>query len=317
MQEYVLLLSGLALLLAGAWTTVSSAGSLALSLGVSRLVVGLTVVAIGTSAPELIVSLASAWRGAADMALGNVMGSNLANTLLILGIAALFTPLALKKTMRRREIPFALLATLVLLVLANDTLISGVSGSYLVRGDGLALLGYFAIYMYYMFSHAAEGEADPLSSPARSAPVAGLMLLAGLAALALGGHWLVTGAREVALTLGLSEALIGLTILAVGTSLPEMATSVTAAARGDADMAVGNVVGSNIFNILWILGLTATVTPLRYNTLLNVDMGLLLLATLLFFLFTFTGRRHRIDRPEGTCFLILYGAYTGFLILRG
>jgi cation:H+ antiporter len=318
MQEYLLLLAGFPLLLAGAWTTVSGAGAIALGLGVSRLTVGLTVVAIGTSAPELIVTLASAWKGSADMALGNVLGSNLANTLLILGLCALLTPLVLERTMRKREIPFTLLATLVLAVLVNDAIISGTPPSQLSRGDGLALLGYFAIYMYYMFSLNGEGPPEPFSPiPQRPMPVAGLMLLAGLAGLSLGGHWLVAGARVVALDLGMSEALIGLTVLAVGTSLPEMATSVTAAVRGDADMAVGNVVGSNVFNILWILGLSAAITPLGYNLILNLDLILLIGGTLLFFLFTFTGRRNRLDRLEGGCFLCLYCGYIIFLLLRG
>lgn len=318
MQEYLLLLIGFPLLLAGAWTTVSGAGALALGLGVSRLTVGLTVVAVGTSAPELIVTLASAWQGAADMALGNVVGSNLANTLLILGLCALLTPLALERTMRRREIPFALLATLVLAVLVNDAIISGAPLSLLSRGDGLALLGYFAIYMYYMFSLSGESSAESSSPVAqKSMPVAALLFLAGIAGLSLGGHWLVAGARAIALDLGMSEALVGLTVLAVGTSLPEMATSVTAAVRRDADMAVGNIVGSNVFNILWILGVSAAVTPLGYNLMLNLDLAVLVLATLLFFLFTFTGRRHKIDRLEGICFLCLYAAYIGFLILRG
>lgn len=318
MQEYLLLLFGLPLLLAGAWATVSGAGGLALGLGVSRLVVGLTVVAVGTSAPELIVTLGSAWKGSADMALGNILGSNLANTLLILGLCAIYTPLALKKTMRRREIPFVLLATLVLAVLVNDGVISGAPVSLLSRGDGLALLGYFAIYMYYMFSLSKEAAGEPQSPVTqKSMPVAGLMLLAGIVCLTLGGRWVVSGASAIALDLGMSEALIGLTVLAVGTSLPEIATSAAAAVQGDADMAVGNVVGSNVFNILWILGISSAITPLGYNLMLNLDMTLLILATFMFFLFTFTGKRHRIDRLEGTCFLCLYIAYIGFLVLRG
>lgn len=318
MQEYLLLLAGLPLLLAGAWSAVSGAGALALGLGVSRLTVGLTVVAIGTSAPELIVTLASAWQGATDMALGNILGSNLANTLLILGLCALLTPLALQRTMRRREIPFALLATLVLAVLVNDAIISGAPLSLLSRGDGLALLGYFAIYMYYMFSVSGEeANESSLPVPPRSMFLAALLFLAGIAGLTLGGHWLVAGAKAIALDLGMSQALVGLTVLAIGTSLPEMATSVTAAVRGDTDMALGNIVGSNVFNILWILGVSAAVTPLGYNQMLNLDMAVLVLATLLFFLFTFTGKRHSVDRLEGVCLLCLYGAYIGFLILRG
>jgi len=276
------------------------------------------VVAMGTSAPELLVSLLSAFQGATDIAVGNVVGSNLANTLLILGMAAVITPLTLEKTLRWREIPFALLAALILAVLANDRFLSNTPGSVLDRGDGLALLGYFALFMYYVFSVAKRTEANSAPMPKQwSVPSAFVLVLCGIAGLALGGHWLVQGAKTIAAALGMSQALIGLTIVAVGTSLPELATSVLAALKGNADMAVGNVVGSNIFNILWILGVTATITPIAYNQVLNFDIWLLAAVTILFFIFTFTGKRHKVDRREGLLFVVLYAGYLGFLVWRG
>lgn len=316
----VQMMFGLPLLLGGAYGLVTGASSIALGLGVSRLIVGLTVVAMGTSAPELLVSLVSAFQGAADMAVGNVLGSNMANILLILGVSAMIRPLAMEKTIRWREIPFVLLSTLVLVVLANDKILTQAPGSRLDRADGLAILGYFAVYLYYLYSVAknSSGEQQEESGD-RSIrqPLAWVLVLAGIAGLTLGGQWLVSGAQTIAASLGMSQALIGLTILAVGTSLPELATSVTAALRGNADIAVGNVVGSNIFNILWILGVTATITPIEYNTALNLDMWLLVAVSLLFFLFTFTWKEHKIDRREGGLFFILYIGYLTFLILRG
>jgi cation:H+ antiporter len=315
----VQMIVGLPLLLAGAHGLVTGASSIALRLGVSRLIVGLTVVAMGTSAPELLVSMVSAFQGAADMAVGNVLGSNMANILLILGISAMIRPLAMEKTIRWREIPFVLLSTLVLVVLANDKILTQATGSRLDRADGLAILGYFAVYLYYLFSVAKNSTGGQEESGVRSIrqPMAWVLVLAGIAGLTLGGQWLVSGAQTIAAALGMSQALIGLTILAVGTSLPELATSVTAALRGNADIAVGNVVGSNIFNILWILGVTATITPIDYNTALNLDMWFLVAVSLLFFLFTFTWKEHKIDRREGGLFVILYIGYLTFLVLRG
>ncbi len=318
MIDILFLIIGLPVLLGGAYALISGATYLSLRLGISELVVGLTVVAMGTSAPELLVSLMASLQRAIDMAISNVVGSNLANILLILGISALITPLSLEKTLRWREIPFVLLSTIVLAILANDFIFSGAESSVLDRGDGLALLGYFVIYMYYIFSVAKKDdiELSPIKIQARI-PIAIALVLIGIVGLTLGGYWLVKSAKAIAVFLGMSQALIGLTILAVGTSLPELATSVMAAFKGNADIAVGNVVGSNILNVLWILGLTSTVTPLKYNLSLNIDIWLLVGITLLFFIFTFTGKRHILDRIEGGLFLGIYLGYLAFVVLRG
>lgn len=317
-MAYLLLLMGLPALLIGAELLVRGASSLALRLGVSELLVGLTIVAFGTSAPELMVSMLSAFKGSTDLAVGNVVGSNISNLLLILGISGLVRPLALEKSIRWREIPFCLLSTFVLAVLANDAFFSGGNGAVLSRGDGLVLLGFFAVFLYYQAGLAIQADAscEECGAP-KGVAVSFLMALAGIAGLGLGGHWLVAGATGVAKLWGMSDALIGLTIVAVGTSLPELATSVVAATRNKADMAVGNIVGSNVFNVLWILGSTAAIKPIRYNTTLNIDVWILAGATVLFFVFTYTGKRNKVDRPEAALFLALYVAYLVYIVMRG
>jgi cation:H+ antiporter len=317
-MTYLLFLAGFPCLLAGAYLLVRGAGSLALSWGVSELTIGLTIVALGTSAPELVVSLLAAIKGNADLAVGNVVGSNIANLLLILGTAALITPLKLSQSLRWREIPFVLLSALVLAVLANDHLVSGHGYSMLDRGDGLVMLVFFAIFLYYVFSVAKSNDAETVEK-IEPAPIAWAvsMVIVGAGGLALGGQWIVDGAVILARGLGVSQAVIGLTVVAFGTSLPELATSLLAAWRGNADLSVGNVIGSNILNIFWILGLTAAVTPIDYNQSLNLDIWLLVVATILFFIFTYTGRRHCLDRVEGGLFLVIYIGYLAFLAWRG
>jgi cation:H+ antiporter len=321
----ILFALGFPALIGGALLLVRGAGSVALKLGMSELAVGLTIVALGTSAPELIIALVSAFRGAADLAVANVIGSNTANILLILGVAAMIRPLSMRKTLRWREIPFILLSILVLAAMANDRLLAGrptQSGcpiaSLLSRGDGLVLLGFFAIYMYYVFSVAGQKDEEVVEK-VQTVPalLSVLMILGGAAGLAAGGQWIVNGARTIAQNAGMSEAMIGLTIIAVGTSLPELAASAVAARQGNADLAIGNVVGSNILNVLWILGLTASITPVGFNVLLNTDIWILCGVTLLFFLFTWTGGPHKIDRAEGAILLVLYVSYVVFIVLRG
>ncbi len=315
---YILFVIGFPALIGGAYLLVRGAGSIALKLGMSELSVGLTIVAIGTSAPELMVALVSAVKGAPDLAVSNVVGSNTANILLILGLTAVIRPLKMHKSLRRREIPFVLLSTLVLAALANDRLLSGHIASVLSRGDGLALLGFFAVYMYYVFSVARKKDENVVESvKTASVPLSVLMILGGAGGLAAGGQWIVDGARAIAASAGMSEAMIGLTIVSVGTSLPELATTAVAAGKGNADLAIGNVVGSNVLNVLWILGLTAGIAPVGFNVVLNTDIWILCGITLLFFLFTYTWEKHKIDRAEGAILLVLYGSYITFIVLRG
>ncbi|MFP4268123.1 MAG: calcium/sodium antiporter [Spirochaetaceae bacterium] len=318
MLIYILFLLGFPLLIGGAYATVRGASTLALKLGISELVIGMTVVAFGTSAPELLVSTFAAFKGSPDVGTGNIIGSNLSNLLLIIGIASLITPLKMQKSIRRREIPFTLLATLILLVLVNDTILNGTDNNSLNLGDGIVLLGFFSIYLYYIFSLSKAGD-EPVEKveTTSSIPLALLFLAAGIAGLGFGGQWLVDGASTIAARLGMSEALIGLTVVALGTSLPELATSVTAALRGQPDMAIGNVVGSNVFNILWILGFSSVLHEVGFNISLNIDLLFLIFVTLLFFLFTFTGKKHQIGRVEGGIFLLFYALYIVFVVVRG
>ncbi len=321
----LLILLGLAVLVAGAEGLVRGAASLAAKFRISPLIIGLTVVAFGTSAPELTVNMVAALNGSADIAIGNVVGSNIANILLILGISALIVPLTVKSNTVWKEIPLALLGMVLLFVMGNDQLLDGVHYSALTRTDGIALLSLFFIFMYYIFGMAKADRTlasevkreEQESIKEYSLPVSGALVLIGLAGLVIGGRLLVDSAVAIAAAAGLSEALIGLTIVAIGTSLPELATSVVAAVRGHADIAIGNIVGSNIFNVFWILGLTATMLQMPFNPATNVDIMVGIGATALLFVFMFLGHKHKLTRYEGGAFLALYVGYIVYLILRG
>lgn len=319
MLIYILFAVGFVLLIKGADLLVTGASSLAKRIGVSSLMIGLTIVAFGTSMPELVVNLLASAQGNTDIAIGNVVGSNIANILLILGVSAMIYPLAVQRGTVWKEIPFALLAVVMLIIMANDVLFDGSTTSVLSRIDGLVLIGFFVIFLYYVFGLAKNGkensedESVELFSVGRSI----LMIGAGLVGLVLGGKWIVDGAVAFASSLGVSEALIGLTVVAVGTSLPELATSAVAAYRRNVDIAIGNVIGSNIFNIFWILGLSAIIKPLPFAPSLNADLLMVVLATSLLFLALFVGKRQILERWQGGVFVAMYVAYTIFLIFRG
>lgn len=309
---------GLVLLVKGADFLVSGAASLAKKRGISPLVVGLTIVAFGTSAPELVVNLLASFSGNSDIAIGNVIGSNIANIFLILGITAAIFPLSVQKGTVWKEIPFSLLGVFVLAVLANDVLIDGSNASVLGRGDGLVLMAFFIIFLYYTFGIGggeSAGEAEEM--PIFSTPKSLLMVIGGMIGLTVGGQLMIDSAVDIAKTLGISDKLIGLTIVAIGTSLPELATSVSAALKKQSDIAVGNVVGSNIFNVFWILGASATIRPLPFSADLNADIAVVIGATALLFIFLFLGTKHRIDRWQGGVFVGIYAAYLGYLTVRG
>ncbi len=318
MLSYVLLVVGFVLLIKGADLLVDGASSIAKRLNVSDLVIGLTVVAFGTSTPELSVNLISSIKGNTGIAVGNVLGSNVANILLILGISSMIYPLSVSKGTVWKEIPFSLLATLVFAILANDRLIDGAGASAIGRSDGLVLLSFFAIFLYYSFSIAKpiEGMAMEIPSDVRSLAGAVIRVLLGLAGLTLGGQWIVGGAMSIALTFGLSEALVGLTIVAIGTSLPELATSAMAAYRRNVEIAVGNVVGSCIFNVLLVLGLSSVIRPLPFDPAANPDIAVLLGASLMLFISMFTLKSRSVDRVEGGLFVFCYVAYMAFLVVR-
>lgn len=319
MLAYLMLAVGFVLLVKGADLLVSGAASVARRWNVSDLVIGLTVVAFGTSTPEMAVTVVSSIQGNTDIAIGNVVGSNIANILLILGVASLLCPLSVSAGTVWKEIPFSLLAALVLATLANDRWIDGAAVSVIGRSDGIILLFFFAIFLYYSFSIAQDIEGLPEQVPMTVYSTTGsaLRIVAGLGALTLGGKWIVDGAVDIALDLGMSEAMVGLTIVAVGTSLPELATSAMAARRKNADIAVGNVVGSNIFNILLVLGVGSLVSPLPFSPRANTDIAVLVFSSFLLFAAMFTVRRRSVDRREGAVFLAFYAVYVGMTVLRG
>lgn len=312
MLNYIFLIGGMALIIFSANWLVDGASSLAKRFGISNLVIGLTVVAFGTSAPELTVNIFSALQGSTDIAIGNVLGSNIANIFLIVGIASIIYPLAIQKNTTWKEIPLSLLAAVVLGIIANDQLIDNSTlGNFVSRVDGLVLLAFFVIFLVYTVEIARNSSGTENEEAVKPLTVgrAILLVLAGLAGLYFGGKYLVEGAVNIARDLGLSERLIGLTIVAVGTSLPELATSITAALKKNADIAIGNIVGSNIFNIFFILGITAVIQPLPFNTASNLDILVTILASFLLFLTTLTIGKKRVDRPEGVVFVIIYIGY--------
>jgi cation:H+ antiporter len=318
----VLLLVGFGILIKGADFLVNGASSAAKKYGISNLAIGLTVVAFGTSMPELIVSLVSALDGKNDASFGNVIGSNNFNLLFILGIAGLIYPLVVHRNTIKFEVPLSFLAAGVLFVLVNDALVWGNTtfeapyGGILGRLDSIILLIFFAGFLYYIYrtmKNASEAEeGDPIKI--FSTPAAVAMVIGGLLMLIFGGQIVVDNALKIAHHYGLSEKLIGLTILAAGTSLPELATSCVAAYRKNTDIAIGNVVGSNIFNIFFILGITGVIHPIQYNTSMNFDIYVLLASTVLLVIFMFTLRSRKLDRWEAFLMLVAYIAYTTYLI---
>ena len=312
----LLLLLGFGILIKGADFLVNGASSAAKKYGISNLAIGLTVVAFGTSMPELIVSLLSALDGKNDASFGNVIGSNNFNLLFILGIAGLIYPLVVQRNTVKYEVPLSLLAAGLLFLLVNDSLWGGEGAGSLSRIDSIILLAFFAGFIFYIYktmSHTTDlEEGEPIKI--YSMPLAIGMVILGLAMLIGGGQLVVTNALEIARAYGLSEKLIGLTILAAGTSLPELATSCVAAYRKNTDIAIGNVVGSNIFNIFFILGITGVVNPMAYNAAMNFDFYVLMGSTVLLVVFMFTLGRRKLDRWEAAILLGGYIVYTVYLI---
>ena len=313
--EIGLLLVGFAILIKGADFLVNGASSAAKKYGISNLAIGLTVVAFGTSMPELVVSLLSALDGNNDASFGNVIGSNNFNLLLILGVAGLIYPLVVHRNTVRWEVPMSLLAAIVLYVLVNDQLLWGGSADILSRLDSIILLVFFGAFLFYIYRTMKQApETDQGEIKLYSTPMAIGMIVLGLAALIGGGQLVVSNAISIAKYYGLSEKLIGLTILAAGTSLPELATSTVAAYRKNTDIAIGNVIGSNIFNIFFILGLTGVVNPISYNVAMNFDLKVFGAATVVLMIFMFTLNTRKLDRWEAFLLLAAYIVYTVVLI---
>ena len=319
--EVVLFLVGIFLLVQGAKYLVEGSSSLAKQLGFSTLIIGLTVVAFGTSMPELVVNIFAAIEGATEVAFGNVIGSNISNILLVLGIVAIITTVKTHYSTTWKEIPFSLLAVIVLLVMANKTAFEKDAVLSITRIDGVLMLLFFGIFVYYAFQLALRTrvrvEEEKLKIPRRNMIIIWLMIIGGMVGLFIGGGLVVDGAIYFAEQLGFSQFLISATVIAIGTSLPELVTSITAALKKDVDLAVGNIVGSNIFNIFWILGVTALIRPVSIPIFIDVDLIFLGIVTLLLFFFLVIGKKHQIGRKTGISFIVLYVMYIIFLVIRG
>jgi cation:H+ antiporter len=318
MIDYIFILAGLAFLYKGANWFVEGASSLAKHFGISPLVIGLTVVAFGTSMPELIVNVFASIEGNSNVAFGNIIGSNIINILLILGLAGLITPLIVKRSVVWKEIPFALLAVLALVTMSNKIILANEPVNVLTRADGIILLFFFLIFVYYLIESVRSSRNEfPDRGGSYSRTKILFMLVGGLAALIIGGRLTVDGAVSIARQMEISELLISSTIVAAGTSLPELVTSIAAALKKEMDISVGNIIGSNIFNIFFIMGISATISPLKVPAGINIDLLILTIATLLCFVFMFSGEKHKLERWEASILLVIYAVYTIFIVYRG
>ena len=313
----LLIIIGFVMLIKGADFLVNGASSLAKRYNVSDIAIGLTVVAMGTSAPELVVNIISGSGGHNDVVFGNIIGSNIFNMFLILGVSSVIYPLTVQKNALWKEVPYSLLATVVLFLLVNDVLVFGADENEASVIDGIVLLVMFCGFLFYVFRNMQRtgdlgGDMDEIEMYGSVKTT--LMIVFGIGGLAFGGQMIVENSITIAQNMGISEKVIGLTILAAGTSLPELATTAVAAFHKKSDLAVGNIVGSNIFNILLVLGATAVFhAPLAFDTDLNIDLILVMIGTLMLFIFMFTLQKYKLDRAEGALYLVGFAAYMVFL----
>ena len=315
--QILILLVSLAAIVLGADFLVDGASAIARKAGVSEFVIGLTIVGFGTSCPELVVSLTGAIQGNADIAIGNVVGSNIFNTLLILGLTAVLAPVAITGSNRKRDIPITLLVTFLLAFCGMSHTLAGIgAGDNISRIEGIVFLLVFAAYLYSCFKFDAGSSEEEEVKWKGGIWKAVAFVAAGLAGLVVGGHFFVDSAINIAHALRVSDKFIAITILAAGTSLPELATCIVAAAKHKGQLALGNILGSNVFNILLILGCSAVVTPLSLAGMNLVDLGALLLSAAVVWLWTYTGRRDRIDRWEGAVMLVIFAAYYVWLAVN-
>ena len=324
-MDYLFFFLGLALLLFGANYLVDSSVAIAQRAKISNFIIGLTIVGIGTSAPELFVSIQSALTGHGDIAMGNVLGSNIANVFLILGVTATILPFAIDKMQRRRDIPFGIGMAILVLLLANDSLIPGIGENIMSRLDGIFLLLVFVTYMAFVIlkkgNNPTQALAEADEETASSLTGKNVLLLWAIAAVSLGallwgGNMFLDSAKNLAKAWGMSEAVISITIVAIGTSLPELITAIIAACKKNPQLALGNVIGSNVFNLLMILGVSSTIHPYTLNTINIVDYFMALFAAICVFITIFTFGKKKFDRIEGIIFIAIYIGYTVYLLMR-
>ena len=313
--QIAILIAGLMLILLGANYLVDGSSSIARRFGLSEFVIGLTIVGIGTSTPEMVVSFLSAFQGKADMAIGNIVGSNIFNTMLILGVTALIAPLTITKSNLKRDIPLNIGVTVLLILLGMSGTIFRTGTDMLSRVDGIILLAVFAWYMWTSFRNdSADSSEESEESKTYSIGISALMIAGGLAALVFGGRLFVNAATEIAKGFGVSDKFIAVTVLAAGTSMPELATSAVAAFKGKGQLALGNILGSNISNILLILGGSALIHPLSFTGMTAVDLGAVLAGALFILASAYIFRKKKLDRVEGSILVLMEAAYMWYLI---
>ena len=313
--QILILLGGLLLILFGANWLVDGSSSIAKRFGISEFVIGLTIVGIGTSTPEMVVSFLSSFQGKADMAIGNIVGSNIFNTMMILGVTALISPLVITKSNLKRDIPLNILVTVLLILLGMNFTIFGMGQDQLSRIDGAILLAVFAWYLWVSFkSDNGDSEKDGEGIKEYKTIVSVLLIIAGLAGLVIGGRLFVNSATELAKMFGVSDKFIAITVMAAGTSMPELATCAVAALKGRGQLALGNVLGSNISNILLILGGAALINPLSFSGMSYVDLGAVLISAIFILLSAYCFRKKTLDRFEGTILILMEAAYMWYLI---
>jgi len=309
---YLSFFSGFAILIAGAQMLVNGASSIGIKLKISQMVMGLTIVALGTSLPELIVNIFAGIKGNTDLAIGNILGSNITNTLLVVGVTALIVPIHFQKKTLERDIPFSLFAPVLLFLLANDFIFG--RQNIISRSDGIILLIFLIFFLYFTFFKQGEASSSAQADIKQYSWGVSLLFIAmGGLGLYFGGKWIVDGAVKIATVIGISQTAMGLTLVAGATSLPELATSIIAARKNNADMALGNAVGSNILNILLVLGVTALIKPIPYAPKLNIELGLVFASGLLLLAFAKLGKtKNRLNRFEGVLLVLIYVAFIYF-----
>ena len=312
--QFLILLSGLLLILFGANWLVDGSSSIAKRFGISEFVIGLTIVGIGTSTPEMVVSFLSSFQGKADMAIGNIVGSNIFNTMLILGITAMIAPLTITKSNLKKDIPLNIIVTIILIILGMNFTIFGIGEDKLSRIDGLILLGIFVWYLWTSFRSDSTQTDEDGEIKQYTPTISTVLILAGLGALIAGGRLFVNSSTELAKMFGVSDKFIAITVMAAGTSMPELATCVVAAFKGRGQLALGNILGSNISNILLILGGSALINPLSFSGMSFVDLGTVLLCGIFILASAYMFRKKELDRVEGSVLLLMEAGYMWYLI---
>ncbi|MCT4508882.1 MAG: calcium/sodium antiporter [Tepidibacter sp.] len=314
-MDYLVLIIGFSFLIKGADLFVEGSSSIAKTFKIPPILIGLTIVAFGTSAPEAAVSINAAIKGSNEIALGNVVGSNLFNFLLVIGISSIINPMKVQKSTILKEFPFAILTSIVLFILCADVSLQGSEIDVISRADGLILLSLFLVFLYYLIEMAIMSR-DDYKDDGQKSPLGKsiFMSIIGVAGIIYGSEWVVNASSSIAIDLGMSKNLVGLTIVAVGTSLPELVTSIVAAFKNESDIAMGNVLGSNLFNVLLVLGISSSIRPIPINPAIFVDMIFLLIVTIITYVFAVT--KKKVFRLEGVFLVCLYIGYMSYIIIR-